>query len=87
VAIAAPAVDASAGMMLVGFFGTATNATFTPPNGMAERGDVAASGAVKVASEAADLRLTATGSTGTRTATATRAAASIGQLVLLRPAP
>ena len=86
-AITAPSVVGSAGSMLVGFFGMATNATFTPPNGMAERGDVAASGSIKVASEAADLRLTAAGATGVRTATATKAAASIGQLVVLRPAP
>ena len=87
VAIAAPSVNVSAGSMLIGFFGTATNATFTPPTGMTERGDVAASGATKVASEAADLRFAAAGSSGIRTATATRAAASIGQLVVLRSAP
>jgi hypothetical protein len=86
-AVSTPSVSAAAGSMLVGFFGIATNATFNPPSGMTERGDVAVtSGSVKVASEAAD-RLLSEADAGARTATASKAAVSIGQLVVLRPAP
>jgi large repetitive protein len=85
-AISTPTVAAPAGAMIVGFFGTATNATFTAPTGMTERGDVAVtSGTVKVAAEATDAIVTAA-TTGSRTATASKAAVSVGQLVVLRPA-
>ncbi len=87
-AVAAPSVNADAGSRLVGFFTTATNATFTPPTGMAERCEINAnSGSVKLASEAADSTVAATGVTGVRTATASRPAISVGQLIVLRPLP
>jgi hypothetical protein len=85
--VSTPPAPTTAGSMLLGFFGIATNATFTPPSGMTERGDVAVtSGSVKVASEATD-RLLSAAEPSARTATATKAAISIGQLVVLRPAP
>ena len=84
-AIAAPSVDGSAGSMLIGFFGTATNATFTPPTGWP-------SGAMSLLQARsrwprrprtfASRRLAPLASV---TATATKAAASIGQSVVLRP--
>jgi hypothetical protein len=55
---------------------------------MHERGeDAVTSGSAKVASEAADELLTGGGSTGDRTAKASKAAVSIGQLIVLLPAP
>jgi fibronectin type III domain protein len=88
-AVAAPTVTATAaGSRLVGFFTTATNATFTPPTGMAERCEInASSGSVKLASEAADSSLGASGPTGVKTATASKSAVSIGQVIILRPNP
>jgi hypothetical protein len=72
--------------MLIALFGSASNAAVTPPAGMTERGEVAAtSGKLKVASEAADQVLPGTDPTGTRTATASKSAISIGQLVILTP--
>jgi hypothetical protein len=87
--ITAPSVTASvAGSMLVALFGSSTSTTFTPPTGMAERGDVAvSSGTLKSSSEACDAVLAAAGATGTRTAVAAKSATAIGQLVVLRPAP
>ena len=87
-AVVAPTVIAgTAGSRLVGFFTTATNATFTPPAGMAERCEIVNSGSVKFASEATDSALGGIGPTGARTATASKSAVSIGQLVVLRPLP
>jgi hypothetical protein len=85
--ITAPSVTpASPGSMLIALFGSASNAAVTPPAGMTERGEVAAtSGKLKVASEAADQVLPGTDPTGTRTATASKSAISIGQLVILTP--
>jgi fibronectin type 3 domain-containing protein len=71
--------------LLVGLFGTATNATITQPSDMAEQAEVAAGGKQKLASEAADAYRQAAGATGPRTATASSAAVNIGQLVALRP--
>ena len=70
---------------VVGFFGTATNTTVSPPSGMREQAEIAA-GRDKVTSEAADLLQPGAGSTGARIATSTAAAVNIGQLVALRPA-
>ena len=53
---------------------------------MTERGEVAGGGADKIATEGADLRMPA-GSSGIRVATASKAAVSIGQVVVLKPAP
>ena len=87
--VAAPTVTAAASeSRLVGFFATATTATFTPPGGMAERCEVNASaGSLKLASEAADSTLGGIGPTGPRTATASKSAVSIGQLIVLSPLP
>jgi fibronectin type 3 domain-containing protein len=75
-----------AGDLLVGVFGSATNPTFTPPNGMVEQGEIATtSGTKKVAIEVADQVPVGAGSTGTRTATASKSAVVIGQLIALRP--
>ena len=85
-AVVAPTVIAdTAGSRLVGFFTTATNATFTPPTGMAERCEILNSGSVKLAAEAADSSLGGIGPTGPRTATASKSGVSIGQLIVLRP--
>ncbi len=81
-ALSTTAADAA----IVGFFGTATNASITPPTGMTEEGEVANSGKQKAALESADLLQPLIGSTGVRTATASAAAVNIGQLVALRPA-
>jgi hypothetical protein len=74
---------------IVGFFGIATNAAITPPARMAERGEMT-SGRVKVAAEIADVNQAAIAGapagSGSRTATASSAAANVGQLVALRPA-
>ena len=72
--------------LLVGFFGILTNATIAPPPGMLEQAEVATSGKNKLAIEAADQVLTGTGPTGTRTATADKAAVNVGQSIVLRPA-
>jgi hypothetical protein len=74
--------------MLVGFFGIAHSATFTPPMGMTERYDVASTGAPmpdRTSSAGADEPRPMAGPTGTRTATATQSAAWVGQSVALRP--
>ncbi|MFY9588106.1 MAG: LamG-like jellyroll fold domain-containing protein [Actinomycetota bacterium] len=70
---------------VVGFFGTATNATITPPGTMAEQVEVTASGKAKLTAEAADVLQPAAGSTGAPTAGGSVAAVNIGQIVALRP--
>ena len=72
--------------MLVGFFGIATNATIAPPSGTTERGEIVGSGANKIASEGADERSPA-GPSGAHVAKASKAAVSIGHVVVLKPAP
>ena len=86
--IIAPSVTTlSQNAMVVGLYAVAASATFTPPNTMTERLDVAlGSGSLKVSSEAADIRQTAVGATGQRVATSSGAGANIGQLIALRPA-
>jgi hypothetical protein len=85
--ITAPSVTTTvSGAMLLGFFGTSAPATFTPPGGMTERfDDFAKSGTYLAATEGAEQLLGAAGSTGSRTATASYAAGSVGQLVALTP--
>ena len=75
--------------MLVGFFGTPTLSSMTPPPGMTERYDeaVPSTNTYKVTSGAADGDAASAGATGTRVAIAANSAANIGQLVALRPAP
>ena len=88
--IVAPSIPATVdGLLLVGAFGSGTNATFSPPAGMLEQGELAvSSGKAKVAIEIADQMLGTAkdAGTGTRTAVADRSAVAIGQLIALRPA-
>jgi hypothetical protein len=72
--------------VVIGLFGTATNAAISPPAATTEQVEIAVNGKQKAAIEGADTLKAATGSTGTRVATASAAAVSIGQLVALRPA-
>ena len=83
--ITAPSVGATAsGDLVVGFFGLAMNSSFTPPNGMIEQREKSVvNGKIKLAIEVADDILDAAGPTGARTATASKGASSIGQLVIL----
>jgi hypothetical protein len=88
--ITAPTISTTvAGDRLVGFFGTASLTTVTPPASMTERFDqtVPSTNAFKVTSEAVDQVIAASGPTGTRVALAANAAANVGQLVALKPAP
>ncbi|MFL6005040.1 MAG: LamG-like jellyroll fold domain-containing protein [Gaiellaceae bacterium] len=71
---------------IVGFFGTATNASITPPSGMTEQREVAGGNKQKAALESADALQPLAGSTGAPTATASATGVNIGQLVALRPA-
>jgi hypothetical protein len=84
-AIAAPSVTSSGVGRVVGFFGTLSNGSVTPPAGMTERAEVIGSGRVKVTSETAD-RATEAGETGVLTATSSKSAANIGHVVVLRVA-
>ena len=69
---------------LVGFYGTAVNATVTPPSGLVERGEITASGKDKLTLEAADAPLPDSGNTGTPAASASATGVNIAQLVALR---
>jgi hypothetical protein len=72
--------------LLIGFFGIANNPSITEPPGMIEQVEVVQNaGKDKLAMEAADEVLSATGSSGSRAATANQSGANIGQLVALRP--
>jgi hypothetical protein len=84
--VTAPSVTTTAAnAMLVGFFGTANDATFTAASGMTERYDVDADGTNQIGGEVADQAQAAAGASGTRVATASVAAVNIGQLVALKP--
>jgi hypothetical protein len=87
--ITAPAVTTTVpGTLLVGFFGTAANPATTPPFGMIEQAElVQNAGKNKSSLETADAFLPATGSSGTRVATASTASTNVGQLVAIRPSP
>ena len=85
--ITAPSVEALSGELLVGFFGMPTNAQIAPPAGMVEQAEALVNGKKKVSIEASDDALVATGATGARSALANKPAVSIGQVVVLRPAP
>ncbi len=85
-AVTAPSITTTvAGTQLVGFFGTGSASSFTPPAGMIERGDIASLGTYKVTLEGADVSRSAAGATGTAAATAANGAANVGQLVALAP--
>jgi N,N-dimethylformamidase beta subunit-like protein/uncharacterized protein DUF4082/cadherin-like protein/Big-like domain-containing protein/purple acid phosphatase-like protein len=86
--ITAPSVTTRAnGVLLVGFFGLATSATLTPPDGMLEqieeRNDPVGN---DIVTGTADALQPAAGATGQKVAVASRAAVNIGQLVAIRPA-
>jgi RHS repeat-associated protein len=73
--------------MLVAFVGAKAATTATPPTGLAERWDLASTGASnQVTAEASDLGLGAAGSTGSKSATLAASAAYSGALVALAPA-
>ena len=86
--IGSPSVNVTvSGAMLVAFFGIASNATITPPSGHAERGEVVAGpGNNRITSEGNDDPHPL-GPSGTHSATASKAGLSIGQVVILKPAP
>jgi hypothetical protein len=75
--------------MLVAFFATPNLTTFTAPAGMTERYDqqVPVANPYKVTTTVDDQTVAAAGATGTRVATIANSAASVAQLVALRPAP
>ena len=85
----APSVAASvAGTTVVAFYGNNGGKSTTPAAGTVERVDISGSGSSRVSIEAADARLVSTGETGDLTAiSGSRNSSSIGQLVVLRPAP
>ena len=84
--VTAPSIANTKAGQLIGFFGTGTATAFTPPAGLAERGDVASSaGTFKVTLEGTDVARSATGATGTVVAKAGAAAANVGQLLVLAP--
>ena len=82
--ILAPSISKSTGVLLIGFFGTLTNATIAPPTGMVEQAETVATGKQKLALETADQILGVAALTGTRTASADKAAVNIGQTIVLR---
>jgi hypothetical protein len=86
--VTTPSVDvAAAGSVLVSFVGFATNTSISPPAGMTERSElIAGAGQARVTGESSDVTRAA-GASGPRTATAAKAAAGAGQLVVVRPAP
>ncbi len=86
--ITAPAVSPTAlGTMLVGVFGIANTGTITADSPLTGRAYASATGtSASTGTRLADQSLSASGSTGTRTATAGTAGVNIGQLVALNPA-
>ncbi len=85
--IVAPSLtSAYDGGVIIGLYSVAQATTIAPPNAMFERGEAVASGKAKLTGEVSDATLQAAGSTGARTAVATKTGANIGQLLLLRPA-
>ena len=86
--ITAPSVTAVApNSVLVGAFGIATDASIEPAGTMTERAEVSTVGRSKaVAVELSDETVVEVGPTGERDATASKAAANIGAVVLLHPA-
>ena len=85
----APSITTSVpNTLLVGFFANQTNATWTPPAGMTERGERIGTGRLQdhLDSRAPTRPPRAPVATGSRTATASKAAASVAHLVALRPA-
>jgi hypothetical protein len=86
-AISAPSVTTRVtNTQLITVAGIAANATISPPAGLVERAEaLAGSGKTRIAIEMADVSRPDVGTTGTRTASATKAAFNIGQVIALRP--
>jgi hypothetical protein len=86
--ITAPSITTTAANdVIVGLFGIGTSTTIAAPTGMHGDGQAASTaGTYKVTLEGADQLITSAGATGARTATALNSAASVGQLIALRPA-
>ena len=72
---------------LIAFFGATTNATITAPASMTKRAEVVSGGKLKMTSAMADEVWLSAGTTGARQATASKAAANVGHMIVLRPAP
>ena len=76
----------TAGSRLVGFFTTATTATFTPPTGMAERCEIVELRLGQARIRGSGQRSRRERPDGPGRQRASKSAVSIGQLVVLRPA-
>ncbi|MFL6206425.1 MAG: metallophosphoesterase, partial [Acidimicrobiales bacterium] len=87
--ITAPSVTVSSvGSRIVSLVGVATNGSITAPSGWTERAEiVGGSGSSRVASELSDAAAAVVGPTGSQTATSSKAAAGVAQLLVLRPTP
>ncbi|MEO8424452.1 MAG: Ig-like domain-containing protein, partial [Actinomycetota bacterium] len=84
-AITAPSVTTIRdGSMIVGGFGINADSTIAPPAGMTERGEIVS--ATRLRTELSDYVLSPAGATGDKVATAATAAATIGQLIVVRSA-
>ncbi len=86
-----PAVSSTvANAMVVGLYGNAVATTFSAGSGMALEGQVSSSGGgggtKKVTTGVQDILQASTGTTGTKTMTASTGAVSVGHTLALRPA-
>ena len=86
--IVAPSITTTvAGDRVVGMFGIGGGNSITPPAGMTEAGEAASTaGSLHVTWEGSDYTPAVVGPTGTKTASASVAHPSVGQLIALRPA-
>ena len=84
--LVAPAADTATGSGVLAVFGLDDDATIAPPAGMVMVDEHAVDAAVDVTSGVTFGVQAVTGSTGTKVATASRSGASVGHLVVLRPA-
>jgi Galactose oxidase-like, Early set domain/Viral BACON domain len=85
-AVTAPSITTTVpDTLLVGLFCLFNDATFTPPAGMTERWDFTVPNPNGMAYEAATEARSGAGATGTRAATSSLSAASLAQLIALKP--
>src|SRR5207248_9641100 len=86
--VATSVTTTAANSRLIGIFAITDATTVTPPGGMTDEGEAAShvSGQPKVTIEPADTTQTATGATGTRTATAAAADLTNAHLIAVKPA-
>jgi hypothetical protein len=83
-----PATSTRANSVLVGFFGIARATSIAPPFAMIEGAEaVSTAGSYFATSEVSTTFLSAAGSGGAKTALSASGSVSIGQLVVLNPAP